>query len=100
MKENECLDDLLKKVTLIGLIFLGIGVLFLFALMSTLLRFAVGGSANPPLRSPLGELLSTLVGISSVAWIIFVLLGLVLMIAGFLRKASSRSNVKRVRTQL
>jgi hypothetical protein len=77
----------MKKITLIGLIFLVTGVTLLMALIGILLRFAVGGSGNPPLPSPLGEILGSFVVFSTLAWIVFVISGLVLIVAGALTKS-------------
>jgi amino acid transporter len=83
---NSFPDVALRRIILIGLILLVTGFVLLMALIATLVRFAVGGSGNPPLPHPLAEIVGSFITFSTLGWIVFVILGAVLIIAGSVAK--------------
>lgn len=74
----------MKIITKVGLGFLGFGLLLFLLLMVTVLN-AVGGSANPPLPSPLGEIVYFIVRLG-IFWYLFAIAGAVLIAVGAFQK--------------
>ena len=68
-----------------GLIFVGVGCLLFVNLIFLLVRFAVGGAHNPPLSSPLRELVLPFF-ILGIYWWVFAVIGVVLIIYGLIQR--------------
>jgi hypothetical protein len=75
----------LKTITKIGLGFLAFGFLLIVGLVFLLVMFGVGGSGNPPIPSPLRELISFAILLGSYSYA-FIIVGVVLIVVGALQR--------------
>jgi hypothetical protein len=71
-----------------GLIFLIVGGLSFLGLIFVVLGFGIGGSGNPPLTGWLAVLITFITTIGFF-WFVFLIIGAVLTVAGFLKKRNS-----------
>jgi hypothetical protein len=68
-----------------------IGFLLFVGLFFLILMFAVGGSGNPPLPSPLGQIVTYLISLGTF-WFVFILVGTVLIAVGHFQRRPSPAN--------
>jgi hypothetical protein len=76
-------------VLLAGIVLVVVGGALCVGLMGLLLMFAVGASQNPPLSSPLREVVTVFYWLG-LFWFVFVGAGAALLIYGALRRRRSR----------